>query len=277
VCGRLRGVARVARSVEFADYQCFPIDRAKDARGSTGVAITEVHDFVYSVDDPMLADSERLLKHLLAKADIDTDKAIEPLVPTCARFRFPPVRGSYSAGVGWRAGVPIDEARWTAALRASAAHRTYDKLSVISTKSYDDDEVIGVSDMIGRFDLDICQCAMIVNSCTGEKFFRFGPGAREAIARRHASALFVNSYRLPARIRKYEGRGFTFDAAWESKWRAWLATQPPAPVVGATETRDVETHPAFVSLHRFWTTGEYEQPAELCNDKSTLYRYVWKL
>ena len=148
---------------------------------------------------------------------------------------------------------------------------------MISTKSYDDDEVIGVSDMIGRFDLDICQCAMIVNSCTGEKFFRFGPGAREAIARRHASALFVNSYRLPARIRKYEGRGFTFDAAWESKWRAWLATQPPAPTAGEIETRDVETHPAFVSLLRFWTTGEYERPAELCNDKSTLYRYVGKL
>ena len=118
---------------------------------------------------------------------------------------------------------------------------------------------------------------MIVNSCTGEKFFRFGPGAREAITRRHASALFVNSYRLPARIQKYEGRGFTFDAAWESKWRAWLATQPPAPTAGEIVTRDVETHPAFVSLRRFWTTGEYEQPAELCNDKSTLYRYVWKL
>ena len=135
----------------------------------------------------------------------------------------------------------------------------------------------GVSDMIGRFDLDICQCAMIVNSCTGEKFFRFGPGARDAIAQRHASALFVNSYRLPARIQKYEGRGFAFDAAWESKWRAWLATQPPAPTAGEIATRDVETHPAFVSLRRFWTTGEYEQPAELCNDKSTLYRYVWKL
>ena len=63
----------------------------------------------------------------------------------------------------------------------------------------------------------------------------------------------------------------------ESKWRAWLATQPPAPTAGEIATRDVETHPAFVSLRRFWTTGEYEQPAELCNDKSTLYRYVWKL
>ena len=63
----------------------------------------------------------------------------------------------------------------------------------------------------------------------------------------------------------------------EVKWRAWLATQPPAPTAGEIATRDVETHPAFVSLRRFWTTGEYEQPAELCNDKSTLYRYVWKL
>ena len=89
------------------------------------------------------------------------------------------------------------------------------------------------------------------------------------VPRRAQSIICLNS--------KYEGRGFAFDAAWESKWRAWLATQPPAPTAGEIVTRDVETHPAFVSLHHFWTTGEYEQPAELCNDKSTLYRYVWKL
>ena len=261
-------------SVEFADYQCFPVDRAKDARGSSGVAITEVHDFVYSVDDPMLADSERLLKHLLSKPGIDTDKAVEPLMPTCDRFRFNHRR---SWRTPHRPRYEYDEERWTEALRASCEHRTYDKLSVISTKSYADDTVVCPDAMISRFDLDICQCAMVVNSMTGGKQFLFGRGTREAIARRRASALFVNSYRLPARIQKYEGRGFTFDEGWESNWRAWLATQPPAPTAGEKETRDVETHPAFVSLHRFWTTGVYEQPEELCRDESTGYVWKWKL
>ena len=262
-------------SVEFADYQCFPVDRAKDARGSSGVAITEVHDFVYSVDDPMLADSERLLKHLLSKPDIDTNMAVEPLMPTCSQFRFNQCQERRS--FGYVEPSECDEERWTEALQASCEHRTYDKLSVISTKSYADDTVICPKAMIGRFDLDICQCAMTTNSMTGGKHFLFGGGAEKAIERRRASALFVNSYRLPARIQKYVGRGFTFDEGWESNWRAWVKTQPPAPNAGEKKTRDVETHPAFVSLDRYWRTGTYEQPEELCRDASTGWVWKWKL
>ena len=88
--------------------------------------------------------------------------------------------------------------------------------------------VIDPYDIVQRFDLSICQVAMIVDPETGEKIFIYGDYVEKALSkdRIYVDVHYVNSLRLPDRVQKYKERGFYFWNDWEEEWDEWFQTQP---------------------------------------------------
>ena len=186
-------------SIEDRHCQYFPTDPSKDTRSDSGICITEVHDFVYCVDDPALADAENVCMHLLDRDGIDYDKAISYYFDQTGKGYVPHGGRSRVGGFGWSSKAAHAE-RWKAALRAAGDDRRYEKLSIIGVKAYDnplslgdpwdDGEnlyklhhqkgVLDPYDIIQRFDLSICQVAMVVDPCTGEKIFIYGKRVEKA-------------------------------------------------------------------------------------------------
>lgn len=65
-------------------------------------------------------------------------------------------------------------------------------------------------DVLELSDINICQVAMSVDPSTNERSFCFGDGVEATIETRSAQVLFAGDARLPARVAKYEARGFHF-------------------------------------------------------------------
>ena len=130
--------------------------------------------------------------------------------------------------------------------------------------------IIDPYDVIQRFDLNICQVAMIVSPTSGEKFFIYGDYVEKAIERRDAYVLYHNSLRLPERVRKYEERGFRVDSYWETEWEEWFETQPESKEDSSywdDESDDdedrVRTHPLLDAARARWRYEEEPRRAAL--------------
>jgi len=75
---------------------------------------------------------------------------------------------------------------------------------------------LGIPDVLGRFDIDVCRVGMVVDHQTGRRTFHHGEGVdgqcvTAAIRSRQARVIFDDNTRISSRVAKYEGRGFTFD------------------------------------------------------------------
>jgi hypothetical protein len=126
------------------------------------------------------------------------------------RYRVPQRPGETGCVITSVTDFHVDDTGCTPALSV--------KVSFISTMpdtgiAGEDDQRPGVTttDILNRFDLDVCRVAMKVSPDDGTRTFIVPPDVAAAISARKGTVMYGDNPRLADRIRKYTDRGFVFD------------------------------------------------------------------